>query len=115
MSLETFKKFVRNKPILADYVSKGQESWQSFYDMYELYGEDSNVWSKYLNVATPSVTLKDMFESIKNIDMTEVQNSITSLQKGIGYIEDLVRSKEKEIPVRKSTYEARPLYRYFDD
>ena len=52
---------------------------------------------------------------IKNIDVTEVQNSINSLQKGISYIEELVRSKEKEIPVRKSTYEARPLYRYFDD
>ncbi len=115
MSLENFKKFVRNKPILADYVKKGETSWQSFYDMYELYGENSDVWSKYLNAGTSTVTLKDMFESIKNIDMTEVQNSIASLQKGIGYIEDLVRSKEKEIPVRKQTYEARPLYRYFDD
>ncbi len=115
MSLENFKKFVRNKPILADYVRKGEESWQSFYDLYDLYGENSNVWSKYLNTSTTTVTLKDMFDSIKNINMTEVQNSITSLQKGIGYIEDLVRSKEKEMPVRKSTYEARPLYKYFDD
>lgn len=115
MSLENFKKFVRNKPILADHVKKGETSWQNLYDLYELYGENSSVWSKYLNSGTNVITLKDMFDSIKNIDMTEVQNSITSLQKGIGYIEELVRSKEKEIPVRKSTYEARPLYKYFDD
>lgn len=115
MSLENFKKFVRNKPILADYVRTGKTSWQSFYDLYELYGEDSSVWSNYLNTSSSTITLKDMFDSIKNIDMTEVQNSITSLQKGIGYIEELVRSKEKEIPVRKSTYEPRPLYKYFDD
>lgn len=115
MSLENFKKFVRNKPILADYVKNGSTSWQNFYDLYELYGENSSVWSKYLNTSSNTITLKDMFDSIKNIDMTEVQNSITSLQKGIGYIEELLRSKEKEIPVRKSTYEPRPLYRYFDD
>ena len=115
MSLENFKKFVRNKPILADYVKRGETSWQSLYDLYDLYGESSDVWSKYLNTSASTITLKDIFNSIKNIDMTEVQNSIESLQKGLGYIEELVRSKEKEIPIRKSTYESRPLYRYFDD
>ena len=56
-----------------------------------------------------------MFNMFKNIDMTEVQKQVNSLQKGIGYIENLVKTKEESIPVRKSTYEARPLYKYFDD
>ena len=114
VSLENFKKFVKTKPALANYVTNGEATWQKFYDMYELYGESSPVWDKYLTSAN-TITLKEVFGMIKNIDVTEVQNSIKSLQKGIGYIEELVRSKEKEIPVRKSTYEARPLYRYFDD
>ena len=50
MSLENFKQFVRNKPILVEHVNKGEVSWQSLYDMYELYGENSNVWSKYFNL-----------------------------------------------------------------
>ncbi len=114
VSVENFKKFVRNKPTLADYVAKGEITWQKFYDMYELYGENSSVWDKYMIVPS-SVTIKDLFERFQNIDVTELQNSITSLQKGIGYIEDLVHSKEKENPIRKSSYESRPLYRYFDD
>ena len=115
MSLENFKKFVKTKPTLANYVTSGEVTWQKFYDMYELYGESSPVWDKYLTAVTNTITLKDVFGMIKNIDVTEVQNSINSLQKGIGYIEELVRSKEKEIPIRKQSYEARPLYRYFDD
>ena len=115
VSVDSFKKFVRNKPALASYVNKGDVTWQKFYDMYELYGESSPVWDKYLSTVTNTITLKDVFGMIKNIDVTEVQNSINSLQKGIGYIEEIVRSKEKEIPVRKNTYEARPLYKYFDD
>lgn len=118
MSLEKFKKFVSTKPTLVDYVRKGEMSWQDFYNMYELYGEKNSVWNKYLNVPyqkESTITLKDMFGMIKNIDMTEFQKSINSLQKGIGYIEDLVKTKETDVPVRKSSYEARPLYRYFDD
>ena len=115
MSLENFKKFVRSKPILAEYVRKGDMSWQNFYEIYELYGENSSVWNQYSNSNNRVITLKEVFDNIKNIDMTEVQNSIVSLQKGIGYLEELVKSKEKELPIRKSSYEARPLYRYFDD
>ena len=114
MSVENFKKFVKTRPTLAEYVTKGEVTWQKFYDMYELYGENSSVWDKYM-IGTSSVTIKDLFERFQNIDVTEVQNSITSLQKAVGYIEELVRSKEKQAPLNKSTYEARPLYRYFDD
>ena len=114
VSVDSFKKFVRGKPALASYVNKGDVTWQKFYDMYELYGEDSSVWDKYLTDSN-SVTLKDVFERFQNIDVTEVQNSITSLQKAVSYIEELVRSKEKDIPVRKGNYESRPLFRFFDD
>lgn len=118
MSLENFKKFVSTKPSLIEYVRKGEMSWQDFYNMYELYGEQNNIWDKYLKEQTSNqstVTLKDMFGMLKNIDMTEVQKSINSIQKGIGYIEDLVKTKEPDIPVRNSSYEARPMYRYYDD
>ncbi len=117
MSLENFKNFVKTKPILENYVTKGEKTWQDFYNMYELYGENNSVWNKYLEkeVSTNTIKLKDMINMFKDIDMTEVQNSINSLQKGIGYIEELVKTKEKEIPIRKTSYEARPLYKYLDD
>lgn len=118
MSLENFKKFVRTKPNLVDYVRKGEMSWQDFYNIYDLYGEQNSIWDKYsksVGNAGSTVTLKDMFGMIKNIDMTEVQKSISSIQKGIGYLEDIVKTKETDIPVRKSSYEERPLYRYYDD
>ena len=36
MSLENFKKFVKDKPNLQSFVAKGEMSWQDFYNMYEL-------------------------------------------------------------------------------
>ena len=110
MSLESFKSFVKTRPNLASLVNNGSTTWQKLYETYEMYGENSNIWNSFTN---STITLKDMFNTIKNIDVTEFQNSITSLQKGIKYVEDLVKTKEGSIPVR--TYEPRPLYKYFDD
>ena len=116
MSVESFKAFVRTKPNLINYVDRGEKSWQDFYNLYELYGEKSSVWDKYLssNGTSKPLTIKDVFGMIQNIDVSSVQDSISSLQKGISYIEDLVKSKETSVP-KISSYEARPLYKYFDD
>ena len=114
MSLENFKNFVKIRPNIASHVTNGETSWQNLYELYELYGENSSVWNKYLSVSN-TITLKDMINSFKNIDVTEVQNSISSLQKGIKYIEELVKSKENDSSIKESSYEARPIYKYFDD
>lgn len=117
MSVESFKKFVKERPNLVRYVNSKEKTWQDFYEMYELYGESSDVWNSYLNISSNNgtVTIKDLFGMFKNIDVSQVQESITSIQKGIGYIENLVKSKEVENIPKKSSYEARPMYRYFDD
>lgn len=117
MSVESFKKFVKERPNLVRYVNSKEKTWQDFYEMYELYGESSDVWNSYLNTLNNNgtVTIKDLFGMFKNIDVSQVQESITSIQKGIGYIENLVKSKEAENIPKRSSYEARPMYRYFDD
>lgn len=118
MALDNFKNFVRNKPGLAKYVNNGEKTWQDFYDMYELYGENSDVWNDFIKSGTSTggtLTIKDLFNMFKDVDVSQVQDSITSIQKGIGYVENLVKSKETTNVPKRSSYEARPMYRYFDD
>ena len=117
MSVEGFKRFVKERPSLVNFVNNKEKTWQDFYEMYELYGEKSDVWNSYLNTSSGSgvVTIKDLFGMFKNVDMSQVQESITSIQKGIGYIENLVKSKESQSTLKRSSYEARPMYKYFDD
>ena len=45
---EEFKKFVSSHPELTNYVNKNEMTWQKFYDMFSLYGKDSEVWNNYL-------------------------------------------------------------------
>lgn len=119
MSLESFKSFVKDKPSLSNFVKNKEMTWQDFYNMYELYGERNSVWDKYLTkettkVAAQTFSLKDLLASIKAIDLTEVQKTIGSLQKGIGYLQNMVRKDGTE-EVKETKYEPRPIHKHFED
>ena len=59
MAKDDFKRFVRSHPDLIQYVNDGSMSWQKFYEMYDIYGENSNVWDKYNNMRTSTETITD--------------------------------------------------------
>ena len=65
MKNEAFKKFVRTKPELIKYVQSGQMTWQKFYELYDLYGEDEKIWNKYILNDERNIT--DSISKITNI------------------------------------------------
>ena len=120
--IDNFKLFVKNNPNLITYVKNNTMSWQKFYELYDLYGEDNSVWNEYLNKETTVNTTKteskksskfsDILDMAKNLDTNKLQDSISSVQKAIGLIGDiLVKDKKPDA----STYNPRPIYRRFDD
>ena len=120
--IDNFKLFVKNNPNLITYVRNNTMSWQKFYELYDLYGEDNNVWNEYLNKDTTVNTTKseskksnkfsDILDMAKNLDTNKLQDGISSVQKAIGLIGDiLVKDKKPDA----STYNPRPIYRRFDD
>lgn len=126
--LDAFKSFVKKHPSLAKNVSKDQ-TWQDFYNLYALYGEDSNVWNQYFtdeqnNKTKPAISergessvggfsLKNILNIFQGMDVNELQKGIVSLQKGLGYISTMFA--KEETPTRQSSYEPRPIHKYFDD
>ncbi len=117
MSLDNFKNFVKENPKLANFVRNGDMTWQKFYELYDLYGPFHDIWNKYLGITTNGVfSFKDMFNVFKSLDMNEVQKGISSLQKGIGYVQDFISNREKkESDTKKSSYKPRPIFKNFDD
>ena len=121
MAKEDFKRFVRSHPELIHYVSNGSMSWQKFYEMYDIYGENNSVWLKYQEVGdTNSVkettkkttstvgdtSLKDLFNMVKKIDLDSVKKGAEGLQKAIALVQDFGSSKPT------NNYQARPLYKH---
>ncbi len=110
MSKESFKIFAKNHPELADKVLKGTASWQQLYELYEIYGEQNQVWNNILdNKIVDTTSFKEVFNTLKNLDMDSVQKGITNLQKTISILQDI------GLPKKESTYEPRPIYKRFED
>lgn len=121
MSKENFKSFVRKYPSLTKYVNNGEMTWQKFYEMYDMYGEDSTIWNKYIEqendakISSSSLlgdtSLKEIFNVVKKIDLDTVRRGVDGLQKAVNLIQDL--SGHKNTP--SSSYQRRPMYQYFED
>jgi len=108
MSKESFKLFAKNHPELANYVLKGNTSWQQLYEIYEIYGENNSIWNNYINkdnitdtITSSATTIKNFFNSFKNIDINEVQKGITNIEKTIGLLQDIGLTTKKSEPIYK--------------
>ena len=120
--IDNFKLFVKNNPNLITYVKNNTMSWQKFYELYDELEETNARWNEYLNKDTTVNTTKteskksnkfsDILDMAKNLDTNKLQDGISSVQKAIGLIGDiLVKDKKPDA----STYNPRPIYRRFDD
>lgn len=119
---EEFKVFVKENPFLIQYVRDGKKSWQDFYEMYDLYGEDEDAWGKLLNEENKSTVksnnrsggyLEELVKMAKNVDVNKVQEGISSLQKTLGLFGELFAAKKEGSG--KKEYNPRPLYKRFED
>lgn len=121
MSKEDFKIFARSHPELINYVNKDEMTWQKFYEMYDIYGENNSIWDKYKekgdtigdNRKTSSLigdtSLKDLFNMVKKIDLDSLKKGTEGLQKVVALVQDLGITKPT------NNYQARPLYKHFED
>ena len=118
MKKEEFKEFVKKHPKLVEYVKKDEMTWQKFYEMYDIYGEDNEVWNKYLSetkevvkTGIAGLTLSEVVNWVKTIDLDSLQEGIGNVQRVLGVVQDF-SNKNTDI---KSTYRPKPLYKHFDD
>lgn len=114
--LMKFKQFVKNNPNLLKFVKNNEMTWQKFYEMYDIYGEDDNIWKTYTENVVEDVSSTtasfDFMNWIKNIDMDSLQENINSVKRVIGVLQDLGNNNNDNT---SSNYKPRPLYKHFED
>ena len=77
---DAFREFIRSKPYLVTKVKNKETSWQELYEIYDLYGEDENAWNKFKD-EDRAAPLSELASLVKNINMDNVQNTLTMLKK----------------------------------
>ena len=118
MKIDEFKSYVRNNPHLIKYVRNNKMTWQQFYEIYDLYGENDKIWNDFKdNVTTNNTTnsslvntIKEIFGLIKGIDLNNVQKALSSLDKAIEAVKGFNGDN-----INSTNYEERPKNKYFED
>lgn len=113
MGKENFKSFVKKNPNLLKYVQNGSMTWQKFYEMYDMYGEESDVWKDYLSAGMNSVQSFGILDMIKKIDYDSIQNGVSSMQRVLGLLQEMSGKKDEDSDTLK--YKPRPIYKHFED
>ena len=109
--LDDFKKFVSKNPEFVDYVKKNNVSWQSLYELYDLYGEDNNIWKKYLSDdIKDSISIKGLLSTLKNINIDSLEENITSIQKAVGLVDELTKETKKQTKVKPKEEKINDIY-----
>ena len=98
-------------------------TWQSFYELYDLYGEDNKVWEEYLkndetgketvttNSTVNALSFNQLVNWLKNIDLDGLQEGIGNVQRVLGVVQDFTKKETTET----KKYKPRPLYKHFED
>lgn len=119
MSKEAFKEFVKENPNLIKYVRNNEMTWQKFYEMYDLYGNSSDVWKDYLKnessekIKESSAGFTEFVNWIKTINLDGLQEGIGNIQRILGVFQDF--SKKDSNSTKEPEYKPRPIYKHFED
>jgi len=108
---EEFKIFASKHPELIDYLNNHKDlSWQKLYEIYDIYGENDNVWNKYFKSNNENI-----LDTFKNVDMKKVQEHIGTAQKALNLIQELTTKGAENITNIKGPTIPRPLTKFFGD
>lgn len=95
--LDNFKKFIASHPDFIDMVRNNNTTWQSLYELYDIYGENESIWNKYLTSShKDTFSMKGLLNTIKSIDIASLEENINSIQKAVSLVEELTKETKKE-------------------
>ena len=109
-----FKEFISKHPELVTYIKNKENTWQDFYEIYDIYGDDENAWNKYFNneTTTNTATLGELTKMFKNVNMDNVQKHINNAQKAVNLIQELTKKSTTSEIISKTP---RPITKFFGD
>ncbi len=119
MSKEEFKNFVKKNPQLIKYVKNNEMTWQKFYEIYDIYGEDEHAWKDYLNVkkeikdvTSSTLGVTEFVNWLKTVNLDNLQEGINNVQRVLGIFQDFTKKDDTNL---KEEYKPRPIYKHFED
>lgn len=92
--MEEFKEFLKTIPSIKQDVLNGRYTWQQLYEIFVMYGKEDKFWQPYKT--TNNFDLNLLIEVIKNIDLNALSNSLSSIERVLGVLNNFIDQKQPE-------------------
>ena len=120
---EEFKEFLKRNSYLSRFVNDGSTTYQKLFETYDIYGENSEVWNEFRNAKHSNIgdtkvndSVKSVLNNLKNVDLDKLEENISSLEKALGFLEEIVLSRsEKKTEKKTSKKKNADIERFFED
>lgn len=115
---EEFRNFVKTKPELINHIKNGSMTWQKYYEIYDIYGDNIDAWSKYTKEEVSSSTREipsKLSEIMKSVNMDSIQEHISTAQKALGFVQELAGTGKTPTAAPKGPTVPRPINKFFED
>jgi len=109
---ESFKNFVSKHPQLITFIKDKKNTWQDFYEIFDMYGEDEKVWSKYLDDSR-ALSINELTALMKGVNFNNLQKYINNAQKAINVIQEI--STKTPPKVKNIPKTPRPITKFYGD
>lgn len=110
---EKFKLFLKDNPSIINYIKTNNGSIQKLYEIYDIYGEDEEIWKKYTE--DRSLNLNNLKDMVKNIDMNSIKGHIDTAKKAISLVQELGGKVKSGVDTIKKPLSPKPLDKFFED
>ncbi|MBM7621718.1 hypothetical protein JOC95_003626 [Bacillus tianshenii] len=100
-SIEKFKAFVKRHPKLAQEVKSNKKTWQELFEEWYLLGEEDESWKSFRDPnlqeeeksskESKSDVIPQLLQSLKKMDMNQMQYHLTNVNSAIGNIQQLIQ------------------------
>lgn len=108
-----FKEFISKHPEILSYIKNKEMTFQDFYEIYDIYGEEESAWEKYFSnreLSSATDKINELTSIFKNINMDNIEHHVNNAQKVIGIIQELT----KKTPSNTSKV-VEPLTKFYGD
>ena len=119
---EDFKRFIKDKPYLVNYIQNGSMSWQKFYELFDLYGDNTEVWNKYSDTRNTNLNdqITKLSDLVKNVNLDSIKGHINTAQKALDLVSELTTKNATDAlntvtNLTKGPTTPRPLNKFFED
>jgi hypothetical protein len=116
--LTKFKEFIKDKEFLIEKVNRKETTWQSLYEIYDLYGEDASIFKKKEESNEENETkqlnndnkVNNLLKAFEGVDVNKINENLEGVRKVLAVLSEF--SKKEDVKPKRS-YD-RPNNRYDD-